>query len=96
MVVPFLGHDFFEISTKNVIVIRADLQWNFYGSHYLIAKYNVGKKGNYYEELYTESGYFNGGGISYAYKSLAGPMEITFMKAKNRNYKGFLSVGFWF
>jgi NTE family protein len=95
-VVPFLGHDLFEVTTKNVIVLRADLQWNFYGNHYLIGKYNIGKKGTYYDDLFTENGYFAGGGITYAYKSLAGPIELTFMKAKNRDYKGFLSVGFWF
>lgn len=95
-IVPFLGHDFLEIPTKNVLVLRADLQWNLFGSHYLIAKYNVGKKGRYLEDIFTENGYFAGGGISYAYKSLAGPIEISFMKAKNRDYKGFLSIGFWF
>jgi len=64
--------------------------------YHLIGKYNVGKTGTYYDDLFTESGYFAGGGVTYALKSLAGPIELTFMKAKNRNYKGFLSVGFWF
>jgi hypothetical protein len=95
-ITPFLGYNIFEITSKNVIVLRGDLQWNFYGSHYLIGKYNYGRKGTYFEDLFNEKDYLSGWGITYAYKSLAGPIELTFMKAEDREFKGFLSVGFWF
>jgi len=95
-VIPFLGHDLLEVTAKNAAVLRADLQFNFYGNHYLIGKYNVGKTGMYFEDMYKEEGYFAGVGITYAYKSPAGPIELTFMKAKNRDFKGFLNIGFWF
>ena len=96
MIVPFVGHDFFEIATKNIIVLRADIQWNLFGNHYITAKFNIGEKGTYYQDLFNEKTLMSGAGLTYSYRSLAGPVELTIMKAKDREFKGFLSVGFWF
>jgi NTE family protein len=95
-IVPLLGHDLFEMTTRNTLVLRADFQWNLIGDHYLTTKFNIGKKGNYFEDLFTSDDYLPGIGFTYSYKSLIGPLEVSIMKTENRDFKGFLSLGFWF
>jgi len=95
-VVPFTGYNLFEISTKNTLVGKSDFQWNFYGNHYLIGTVNVGNVSPRYEDLFTNGDVLFGYGLTYAYKSILGPLEITVMKAQHRDLKAFLSIGFWF
>ncbi len=95
-VVPFVGYNFMEIQTKNLVVLRSDLQWNFFGNHYLIAKFNIGNTASQFDELLTDGNVLLGGGLSYVFKSLVGPVEITIMQAKNRQLKGYVCLGFWF
>jgi len=78
------------------VVLRSDLQWNFFGNHYLIAKFNIGNTASQFDELLTDGNVLLGGGLSYVFKSLVGPVEITIMQAKNRQLKGYVCLGFWF
>ncbi len=94
--VQFVGYDFMEIQTKNLIVFRSDFQWNIYGDHYLIAKLNIGDTADRYEQLLGEGDIIMGAGLSYVYKSLAGPVELTLMQANNRQLKAHICLGFWF
>jgi hypothetical protein len=85
-----------EVLSRNVLVVRADLQWKIIGDHYLIGKFNLGKKGDRYQELLSIKNMLIGGGFTYAYKSLAGPIEITLMKGRDRRWQANLCLGFWF
>ena len=96
MTVPFEGYSYLEILTRNALAISTDLQWNFYGDHYLVGKFNLGKTGVDYNELLKNKDFLMGGGLSYAYKSLLGPLEITVMKAQKRPWSAYLSLGYWF
>jgi NTE family protein len=95
-IIPFLGYDLFEVISRNTMVLRTDFQWNFYGDHYLIAKFNVGKNVEFYENLFTKGKILVGGGLTYAYKSLVGPIEISILQAQDRKFKNYISLGFWF
>jgi NTE family protein len=95
-VVPFVGYSFMEVVTNNLLVLRTDLQWNFYGDHFLIMKLNAGKTADTYKELFDEAGIAAGAGLSYVYNSLAGPVSITLMRANKRDFAGYFNLGFWF
>jgi NTE family protein len=95
-VIPFIGYDLFEVSSRNLFVLRTDFQWNLFGDHYLILKFNAGKKNQYYEDLFSKGNLLIGGGLTYAYKSLVGPVELSILQAQDRKLKVYLSLGFWF
>jgi hypothetical protein len=69
---------------------------NFSGDHYLIARLNMGNTGTEYQKIFTEGNLLIGGGLSYVYKSLGGPVEITIMQANNRKLQAYVCLGFWF
>lgn len=94
--IPFAGYKFMEVPTKNLAIFRSDFQWNFIGDHYIIAKFNMGSAGSEYQELLREGDLLVGGGLSYVYKSLVGPVEISVMKAINRKIESYVCLGFWF
>jgi NTE family protein len=95
-VVPFTGYSLMEITTKNTLVGKSDFQWNFYGHHYLIGTVSVGNVSPRYEDLFNNGDVLFGYGLTYAYKSILGPFQFTAMKAQDRDWKFFLSIGFWF
>jgi NTE family protein len=94
--ISFPGYKFLELQTKNLAVLRSDFQLNFTGDHYLIARFNVGNTGTEYKKVFTEGNLLMGGGLSYVYKSLGGPVEISIMQANNRKLQIYACLGFWF
>ncbi len=92
----FPGYKFLELQTKNLAVLRSDFQLNFAGDHYLIARFNMGNTGTEYKKVFTKDNLLIGGGLSYVYKSLGGPVEISIMQANNRKILIYVCLGFWF
>jgi hypothetical protein len=94
--VPFAGYDFMEVSTKNLVAFKSDLQWNIFGEHYITARINAGDTADQSGNLLNDEKVALGAGLSYAYKSLVGPVEITVMQATDRKLKAHICLGFWF
>lgn len=95
-VVPFAGYSYMELPTKNLAILRSDFQWNFIGDHYLTAKVNIGNSSEHYKNLLSNQEILFGGGISYTFKSLLGPVELSVLKANERPTMAFVNLGFWF
>ena len=92
---PFIGLIGAAISTENASVIRCDLRYNLYGTHYLTAIYNslVEWSAN------GISNHIKGAGIKYSYNSLLGPISLTAQWSNGstgNHYGAYFSFGYTF
>jgi len=73
----FVGLPLTAILANNAIIARLGLRYQFWNTNYLYLKLNMGAASDFFEELVVKSdGYMIGGGITYAMKSMVGPIEL--------------------
>lgn len=94
---PFLGYRFMELIGRNFGAIRADVYQQIGKSHFLTFKTNFGKIDPTIKDLFDSSALLNGYGLSYAYNSPIGPLELTVMTSSNHlKIFTYINLGFWF
>ncbi len=94
---PFIGYRFMELIGRNFGSINALVYYEPFENHFLTFKANVGTVEATVNDLFNASIILDGYGLSYAYKSPIGPLELTIMGSSNhaRIYT-YISLGFWF
>lgn len=97
MQVPFVGLRRMEVMSDNSFVFRTDIQFNLFKNNYLILKPNVAKVIEDVNDALTQGRWIKGVGLTYAYNSIVGPMEVT-LSLSDIEYRirGFVSLGYWF
>jgi len=97
MQVPFVGLRRMEVMSDNSFVFRADVQFELFKNNYLILKPNAAKVIEDVNDALTQGRWIKGIGITYAYNSIVGPMEVTFSLSDiEYRLRGFISLGYWF
>lgn len=95
--VPFIGLRRMEVMTKNAFVVKGDLQFQLFRNNYLIIKTNIGHYMDNAKDIFEGGEWIHGGGITYSYNSLIGPMEVSLMISNNhKKISNFVSLGYWF
>jgi NTE family protein len=93
----FVGHRFMELSGRNLLSARADINYEVSKNHFILAKLNYAKLENSFEEIFNSSLLLDGYSLGYAYNSLIGPLEIHFSTSTNHaNFYTYVRLGFWF
>ncbi len=96
-VFPFVGLELFEKAEKNALIIGLDFQYEFLTSHFLQVRGNVGKTASFVEDLINPDDIFFGYGITYGFRSLIGPLELSIMKNNLRsNILTYVNIGYRF
>jgi NTE family protein len=94
---PFVGYRFMELIGRNFVAAHAWIYYEFFENHFITAKTNFGKLESTVDELFSSDVLLDGYGLSYAYKSPIGPMELTVMGSSNHaKIFTYISLGFWF
>ncbi len=95
-VIPFVGLDYMQRAANHAIILRADLQWNVKGNHYVIWKTNLGKAFDLLYNLSDKATSLSGTGLTYGYASPIGPVELTLMSSL-QTFKPilFINLGYW-
>jgi NTE family protein len=95
--VPIVGLKYMQISGSNAWALGTDLRFEAWPNNFFSIKGNVSKAAVAAKDLITTSGITIGGGVSFGYKSVIGPMEISFMSSNNiKGLAGFVNIGYWF
>ena len=93
----FVGHRFMELNGRNLIMARADLNYEIARNHYILAKVNYARLENSFEALFDSNLLLDGYSVGYAYNSLIGPLEIHVSTSTNHpNFYAYVRLGFWF
>jgi len=94
---PFVGYRFMELIGTNYAAIKANIFYEVAKNHFLTAKGNIGKLEPTVDQLFSSEVLLDGFGLSYAYKSPIGPLELTVMGSTNHSrVYTYISFGFWF
>jgi len=94
---PFVGYRHMELIGRNFGAIRADFYQEFGKNHYLSFKTNFGKLEPTVDDLFNSQSLLDGYGLSYAYNSPIGPLELTVMSSTNHSrIFTYINLGFWF
>lgn len=93
----FVGQRFMELNGRNLLMARADLNFEISRNHYILAKLNYARLENSFEALFDSNLLLDGYSIGYAYNSLIGPLEIHVSTSTNHpNFYTYVRLGFWF
>ena len=93
----FVGHRFMELTGRNLLSARVDINYEIVKNHFLLGKVNYAKLENSFEEIFNSPQLLDGYSIGYAYNSLIGPLEVHFSTSTNHaNYYTYVRLGFWF
>jgi NTE family protein len=93
----FVGHRFMELTGRNLLSARVDINYEIVKNHFLLGKVNYAKLENSFEEIFSSQQLLDGYSIGYAYNSLIGPLEVHFSTSTNHaNYYTYVRLGFWF
>ncbi len=95
-IVPFVGTKFIQLWGYYAGVGRMKLQYNFYKKLYVILRDDFGLMSEDLEGTLEAHNYINGYGLTLAYDSFIGPIEVTGMSSNIAGPSVFFSVGFWF
>ena len=94
---PFVGYEYMELYTKNLLSLKLDLQMRLFGKIYLIGELNAGNFKDSFNDLFTINDVLGGYGLTLGYNSLIGPLEISLSRSANHSgLNSFLRIGFWF
>ena len=94
---PFLGYRMGELIGRNAVTLQGEVFFEPWKNHFFSAKANAGKMESTFETLFDSSVILDGYGISYAYMSPLGPMEIIAMTSSNHSdIYTYFSLGYWF
>ncbi|NJO70238.1 MAG: hypothetical protein HC830_14000, partial [Bacteroidetes bacterium] len=95
--VPFVGLKYMQISGSNAWSAGTDLRYEIWGNNFVSLKANICNATFAIKDLFVPEDITYGGGISYGYRSVIGPMEITFMTSNHiKGLSGFINIGYWF
>ncbi len=94
---PFVGLDLTEKISRNVAILRLDLQYNVWKQNYIAIRTNIGNASWTLADQVADPDLFYGAGLTLGNNSLIGPVEITFMSSNLRDELLFyLHLGYWF
>ena len=62
----------------------------------MIISGNLGKMTALPEDLVTKGETITGFGITYGYKSIIGPIELSLMDSPSHDLIAYVNIGFWF
>ncbi len=94
---PFVGYRFMELIGRNYAALKVEAFYEVAKNQFISVKGNVGKLEPSFDELFSSSILLDGYGISYAYASPIGPLELTVMGSTNTaKVYTYISLGFWF
>jgi NTE family protein len=94
---PFVGYRFMELIGRNFASINAWAYYEIYENHFITLKGNIGAMEGTFTDLFSSDIVLDGYGLSYAYNSPIGPLELTVMGSTNTgNIYTYISLGFWF
>ena len=93
---PFVGIHHFETFDNTVLALRMKLRYRIGSKHYVTATANYAKQEkNFFDILGGDDIW--GGGISYSYDTLIGPIELLFdMSNWDKNLGIYFSLGYYF
>ena len=95
-IVPFMGTRFIQNFGFYTGVGRLGIQYNVYKKLYLILRDDFGVVTNDLKTISNEGKLLNGIGLTAAYNSFIGPIELTAMKSNVNSFLLYFTVGFWF
>lgn len=96
-VFPFSGLKLLEKPGENALVVGLNYQYEIADNHFVTLTGNVGKVQNYYEDIFSMDQLLSGIGITYGYKSIFGPIELSFSKPiRNQGWFTFVNIGYSF
>lgn len=95
--VPFVGLKYMQLTGSNAWSAGTDLRFEVWEDNFFTLKSNISKATIAGKDLLIPKEITFGGGISYSYKSVIGPMELTLMASNSVNgITGFINIGYWF
>jgi len=95
--IPFAGLNYMEISSRNALSLKMDLQLRLFENIYVTGTVNAGNFTYRFNDLFTTDKILSGYGISAGYDSLIGPIELSISRSGNRGgFEGFVRIGCWF
>lgn len=93
---PFLGIHNLELFENSVLVGRLGLRYRLWARHYVTLAGNYAKQADNFFDILSGDDIW-GGGLSYAYNSLIGPISITFdMSNWDKRLGIYFNLGFYF
>ncbi len=95
---PFVGYRFMELTGRNALMLRTDLNYEPFKNHFIQLKANLGRMESTFEELFDYDDFILGGySIGYSYNSLVGPLELNIAGSTNHpDLYAYVRLGFWF
>lgn len=95
-VFPFVGMNYMERAANHAILLRADLQFNVKGNHYVLWRNNIAQSFDKFNQLLDLPSMILGTGLTYGYATPVGPLEATLM-ISNNTWKPllFINIGYW-
>lgn len=94
---PFIGYRFMELSGRNSLMLRADLQARLRKNHYLLLKANYARLEPSFEAIWASDVLLDGYAIGYSFRSPVGPLEFNLAGSTNRGgLLSYVRLGFWF
>jgi NTE family protein len=96
-IMPFVGYNYMELTSKNIISLKMDLQLRLFNNIYVIGEVNAGNFKNSFSDLFTVDSILSGYGFTLGYSSLIGPLEFSLSRSANhKGLEGFVRIGYWF
>lgn len=95
--VPFVGLKYMQLIGSKAWAAGTELRYEAWANNYFALKANIAKASFIGKDLIKPEKITFGGGISYGYGSVIGPIDITFMASNSINgLAGFINIGYWF
>lgn len=95
--VPLVGLKYMQQNGSNAWAAGTDIRYEAWENNFLSLKGNISKSTIAGKDLIKPREITIGGGISYGYRSVIGPMEITLMTSNSiRGIAAFINIGYWF
>jgi len=95
-ILPFAGLEMMEKYGHYGWVGRMDFQYEWTKNNFITLISNIGMVSDLMSDFYHSDNYSIGGGISYGYKTMIGPIEFSLLTTRNRNLTTFFNIGLWF
>jgi NTE family protein len=96
-IVSVVGLKYMQLLGSKAWSAGTELRYEAWGNNFFAIKANIAKTTFTGKELIQPDGITFGGGISYGYRSVIGPIEITLMRSNSiRGLAGFINIGYWF
>lgn len=94
---PFVGLKYMQLTGSNAWAAGTDLRFEVWENNFISLKVNIGKTSVAPKNLLQLNDITYGGGISYGYQSVIGPMEVIFTSSNSiSGITGFINIGYWF